>query len=408
MIRYVCVVRLNQKYNTMKRFLTLPETLLSIMFVSSMMILSSAQAVFGQTYMFDDFNYSSVDDAQIPAFNKWNVVQGVSGPPDGAVYSKNNIAFVADPASSANKLMALSTTVNGASKATTHSRLETDGFDYFEGTYAARVYFSDVPNTYKDANIQTFYTIVSSDLGTDGSKYSEIDFEYMASDQWGTATNKPVLYMTSWNRYINDPWQAWKRYFTSQKSWAGWHTCLVSCTDKVNVKFYMDGTLIGSMSVTDNDGTSVYPRSPMQIAFANWIWNDQIGTSATSRNTTMQVDWVLFYKDVEKTPAQVDALVTDYRTKGVRRHNLAGKDFIETTTADVEITLDKRELELYPNPSADGIFHLSENVAAVTVRNLQSKVVATFANTDLLDLTQVSSGMYFAETGTNTFKIIKK
>ncbi|MFN3405211.1 MAG: carbohydrate-binding protein [Cytophagaceae bacterium] len=281
-----------------------------------------------QTIMFDDFTYSSVDDPQLSSFNRWSIVNGRSGPPEGAQYNRSNITFINDPSNPSNRLMTLSTTVNGSTKATTHSRIETAGYDYFEGTYAARVFFSDVPFTYKDGNVQTFYTIVSSSLAGDGSRYSEIDFEYLAADKWGIAPDRPVMYMTSWNRYIANPWQAWKRYFYSQRSWAGWHTCVFSCTDGVNVKFWIDGVYYGAMSRTDNDGTSVYPRNPMNISFANWIWNNVVGNSTDNRTTIMQVDWVLFQRNQELSPTQVDNLVASYRSQGLQRRNLAGQTFI--------------------------------------------------------------------------------
>lgn len=293
-----------------------------------MMSLMISFSVFAQTIMFDDFTYTNIDDPQLSSFNKWGIVHGTSGPPEGAQYSRNNIAFINDPNRAGNRLMTLSTTVNGSTKATTHSRIETAGFDYFEGTYAARVFFSDVPFTYKDGNVQTFYTIVSSALAGDGSRYSELDFEYLAADKWGISPDNPVMYMTSWNRYIANPWQAWKRYFYSQRSWAGWHTCVVSCTDGVNVKFWIDGVYYGAMSVTDNDGSSVYPRNPMNISFANWIWNNVTGSSTANRTTTMQVDWVLFYQNQELSPTQVDNLVASYRSQGLQRRNLQGQTYI--------------------------------------------------------------------------------
>lgn len=285
--------------------------------------------------MFDDFTYSSTDDAQLGAFNKWQIIDGASGPPEGGQYSRNNISFITDPANSNNKLITLSTTVNGTTKATTHSRIETSGFEYFEGTYAARVYLSDVPFTYKDANIQTFYTIVSSALAGDGSKYSELDIvEYMAADKWGTSPDNRVAYYTSWNKYVPEPWAAWKTYFALPGSIAGWHTFIAQCTDGVNVKYWIDDTYLGAQSVCDGsnpdgDTTSpVYPRSNMQVAFANWIWNNVVGTSNTSRTTTMQADWVLYYKNTALTKAQVDALVSGYRTQGLQRRNLAGQTVI--------------------------------------------------------------------------------
>ncbi|TEB41388.1 hypothetical protein D0809_25775, partial [Flavobacterium circumlabens] len=125
-----------------------------------------------QVIMFDDFNYSGNTDPQLASFNKWQIINGVSGPPEGATYSRNNVAFITDPNDSANKLMTLKTTVNGQSKAVTHSRIESS-YEYFEGTYASRVYLSDESFATKDANIQTFFTIVSSSLAQDGAKYSE-------------------------------------------------------------------------------------------------------------------------------------------------------------------------------------------------------------------------------------------
>ncbi|PKV50191.1 putative secreted protein (Por secretion system target) [Aquimarina sp. MAR_2010_214] len=301
------------------------------------------QAVVSQTIMFDDFNYNAINDSEFGKFNKWNVINGVSGPPEGGLYLANNVRFKNDPNNNTNRLMTLSTTVNGQTKASTHSRVETAGFEYFEGTYSARVYYSDLPYKYKDANIQTFYTIVSSALGNDGSRYSELDFEYMASDKWGISKDNKVMYLTSWNRYIPDPWQAWKRYFAYQKSFEGWHVFTVSCTDGENVKYWIDDEYMGAMSTTDNDGSSVYPRSNMQVAFANWIWNNVVGDSSENRTTTMEVDWVLFSKNQELLPQQVKNLVGTYRSQGIKRRNLAGQTFIDTpnpTTGNVTLYLD--------------------------------------------------------------------
>jgi hypothetical protein len=313
-----------------------PKPVKNLRRLSLIFLLLLSCTAYSQTIMFDDFTYSSPDDAQIGAFNKWEIITGVSGPPEGGVYNKSNIAFITDPANANNKLMTLSTTVNGATKATTHARIETSGFEYFEGTYAARVYLSDNPFTYKDANIQTFYTIVGSDLAGDGSRYSELDIiEYMAADKWGISPDNRVAYYTSWNKYQNEPeWAAWKTYFAVQGSIAGWHTFIAQCTDGVNVKYWIDDTYLGAQSKCDganpdNDTTSpVYPRSNMQVAFANWIWNNVTGTSGTSRTTTMQADWVLYYKNTALTKAQIDALVAGYKTQGLQRRNLAGQTFV--------------------------------------------------------------------------------
>jgi hypothetical protein len=286
-----------------------------------------------QVIMFDDFNYSGNNDPQLASFNKWQIVNGVSGPPEGATYNRNNVAFIADPDNAANKLMTLKTTVNGQTKAVTHSRIESS-YEYFEGTYASRVYLSDESFASKDANIQTFFTIVSSALAQDGSKYSEMDIiEYMAADKWGVSPDNRVGYTTSYHKYIANPWTPWKTYSTQQKSLAGWHTFIATCTDGVNIRYYMDNILIATHSVTDSEtqaGLSVYPRSTMQVAFANWIWNNVLGTSTSNRENTFMADWVLYYKNTALDLTQINTLVANYRSQGLKRRNLAGQTFYET------------------------------------------------------------------------------
>lgn len=286
-----------------------------------------------QVIMFDDFNYSGNNDPQLASFNKWQIVNGVSGPPEGATYNRNNVAFIADPDNAANKLITLKTTVNGQTKAVTHSRIESS-YEYFEGTYASRVYLSDESFASKDANIQTFFTIVSSALAQDGSKYSEMDIiEYMAADKWGVSPDNRVGYTTSYHKYIANPWTPWKTYSTQQKSLAGWHTFIATCTDGVNIRYYMDNILIATHSVTDSEtqaGLSVYPRSTMQVAFANWIWNNVLGTSTSNRENTFMADWVLYYKNTALDLTQINTLVANYRSQGLKRRNLAGQTFYET------------------------------------------------------------------------------
>ncbi|WP_243416232.1 carbohydrate-binding protein [Flavobacterium sp. HTF] len=291
-----------------------------------------------QVIMFDDFNYSGNNDPQLASFNKWQIINGVSGPPEGATYSRNNVAFITDPDNSANKLMTLKTTVNGQSKAITHARIESS-YEYFEGTYASRVYLSDEAFISKDANIQTFFTIVSSSLAQDGSKYSEMDIiEYMAADKWGVSPDNRVGYTTSYHKYIANPWTPWKTYSTQQKSLAGWHTFIATCTDGVNIRYYMDNTLIATHSVTDNEtqaGLSVYPRSTMQVAFANWIWNNVLGAGNNNRENTFMTDWVLYYKNTALDLTQINTLVANYKAQGLKRRNLAGQTFYDAPQTGV-------------------------------------------------------------------------
>jgi hypothetical protein len=95
----------------------------------------------------------------------------------------------------------------------------------------------------------------------------------------------------------------------------------------------MDNILIATHSVTDSEtqaGLSVYPRSTMQVAFANWIWNNVLGTSTSNRENTFMADWVLYYKNTALDLTQINTLVTNYRGQGLKRRNLAGQTFYET------------------------------------------------------------------------------
>ncbi|WP_240345257.1 carbohydrate-binding protein [Flavobacterium sp. CLA17] len=323
-----------------------------------------------QVIMFDDFNYSGNNDPQLASFNKWQIVNGVSGPPEGATYNRNNVAFITDPNDATNKLMTLKTTVNGQSKAVTHSRIESS-YEYFEGTYASRVYLSDESFTTKDANIQTFFTIVSSSLAQDGSKYSEMDIiEYMAADKWGVSPDNRVGYTTSYHKYIANPWKPWKTYSTQQKSLAGWHTFIATCTDGVNIRYYMDNTLIATHSVTDNEtqaGLPVYPRSTMQVAFANWIWNNVLGTGTGNRENTFMTDWVLYYKNTALDLTQINTLVTNYKAQGLKRRNLAGQTFYDTPQTGVAT--------VYKDCNYGG-YAVSLPAGNYTLANLQAKGIS--------------------------------
>ncbi|QSB29347.1 carbohydrate-binding protein [Flavobacterium sp. CLA17] len=266
--------------------------------------------------------------------------------------------------------MTLKTTVNGQSKAVTHSRIESS-YEYFEGTYASRVYLSDESFTTKDANIQTFFTIVSSSLAQDGSKYSEMDIiEYMAADKWGVSPDNRVGYTTSYHKYIANPWKPWKTYSTQQKSLAGWHTFIATCTDGVNIRYYMDNTLIATHSVTDNEtqaGLPVYPRSTMQVAFANWIWNNVLGTGTGNRENTFMTDWVLYYKNTALDLTQINTLVTNYKAQGLKRRNLAGQTFYDTPQTGVAT--------VYKDCNYGG-YAVSLPAGNYTLANLQAKGIS--------------------------------
>ena len=71
---------------------------------------------------------------------------------------------------------------------------------YLEGTYAARVRFTDSPVSGPggDQIVESFYTISPLKAPMD-LDYSELDFEYLPNGGWGI--DGPTLYATTWGDF---------------------------------------------------------------------------------------------------------------------------------------------------------------------------------------------------------------
>jgi GH18 family chitinase len=263
------------------------------------------------TEMFDDFSYSSSSDPALQEINSWSVVDGPSGPPSGAIYSKDLITFYADPQNSNNKIMGVATRADNNPSNTRHSRIETDIMPYRNGTFAARVYFDDTPALYGDGNVETFYTINSYATCNQADLYSECDFEYLPWDSWHWERQK-TMYTTTWETCEI------RTHDKVIKSYEGWHDLLYTAENGQPVKYYIDGQLFATHN-------QYQPDSDVNISFANWIYQNITGGSSTVRTTTMQVDWVYHAKDVILSRADVLALVSNFRNNGILRKNLAGQ-----------------------------------------------------------------------------------
>ncbi|MBN2485834.1 MAG: carbohydrate-binding protein [Bacteroidales bacterium] len=260
--------------------------------------------------MFDDFNYSGYSDPQLQAINNWYIVDGVSGPPSGAVYAKENITFFADPDLSNNMLMGVVTTANNNPENNRHARIETADMVYQRGTFAARVFFDDTPALYNDGNVETFYTINSYATCNNPDLYSEVDFEYLPWDSWHWE-RKNTMYMTTWETCEI------RTHEKSVTSYQGWHDLVYAYVPGGPVKFYIDGNLLASINAD-------VPDSDQNISFANWIYQNTVGSSPDTRTTTMKVDWVYHAKDIELAPADVLAKVNNFRSNGIIAKNIQG------------------------------------------------------------------------------------
>ncbi|MFG2310488.1 cellulose binding domain-containing protein [Streptomyces sp. NPDC048566] len=255
--------------------------------------------------LFDDFSYSSSGDPAISAHG-WNVRSNSGGPGvPGATWDPSKVTF---PTVSGNKVMNLETSTAGTAGSTRQTEVVSKSMKFKNGTYAARVKFSDAPTSGPDGDhvVQTFFTIndLTAPMADD---YAEYDFEYLPNGGWGESGN--ILYTTSWETYNPDPWQAVNQHTEARRSYAGWHD-LVLTIDNSGIAYYIDGQLFGTHDA------QYLPERPMSINFNQWLIDLAGQASTTPRAYDEQVDYVLHVKDQVLSPAQVAAKVAAYRTAG--------------------------------------------------------------------------------------------
>ncbi|MEV4946837.1 cellulose binding domain-containing protein [Streptomyces sp. NPDC053755] len=255
--------------------------------------------------LFDDFDYTAHTDPAIAAHG-WSVRSNSGGPGvPGATWAPENVTFAKE---GANSLMNLRTSTAGTGESTRHTEILTRSSKFKNGTYAARVRFSDAPLSGPDGDriVQTFFTI--NDLKAPmADDYAEYDFEYLPNGGWGEPAN--ILYTTSWETYRPDPWEAVNQHSEDRTSYAGWHDLVVTIDDQAIV-YYVDGREFG------RHDARYLPERPMSINFNQWLIDLAGQTSTTPRAYDQKVDYVLHVKDQVLTPAQVAAKVAAYRSAG--------------------------------------------------------------------------------------------
>lgn len=255
--------------------------------------------------LFDDFSYTSHTDPAL-ASHGWSVRSNSGGPGvPGATWDPSKVTFVDQ---SGNTVMNLETSSAGTGSTTTHTEVLTKATKFKNGTYAARVKFSDAPKYGPDGDrvVQTFFTI--NDLKAPmADDYAEYDFEYLPNGGWGEPAN--ILYTTSWETYNPDPWQAVNQHSESRTSFAGWHDLVVTIDDST-ITYYVDGAVFGTHDA------AYLPERPMSINFNQWLIDLNGLTSTTPRAYDQQVDYVLHVKDQVLTPAQVATRLAALRAAG--------------------------------------------------------------------------------------------
>jgi hypothetical protein len=249
--------------------------------------------------LFDDFTYSGSSDPLL-AQRGWTVRSSSGGPGvPGATWSPAGVSFPGG-------LLTLDSATNGTASGTLQTELSTANRKFFEGTYAARVRFSDAPAGGPDGEhvVQTFFTITPLRFNLDPD-YGELDFEYLPNGGWGEPSN--ILYATSWETYQGDPWQAVNTHTEERTSFAGWHDLVIQVSGG-RIKYYVDGRLFA------DHGDIYYPETPMWIMFNQWFIDLQNVTG--TRTYRQQVDWLYYSKNEVVSPADVNSRVASLRASG--------------------------------------------------------------------------------------------
>jgi len=273
--------------------------------------------------LFDDFSYATLDEMTA---NGW-VVRSGSGWPGvtGATFRAENVAFVDYPDPADNRLLRMTSSTSGTPENTFQTQI-CHQRKYLEGTYAARVRFSDGPVSGADGDqvVQTFYTITPY-LEPLAPDYSEMDYEYLPNGGWGG--RDLTFYVTTWETVQIEPWNADNTTSSVQGSRAGWHTLVTQVTGGT-VRYFVDGRLIAQ------HGGAYYPDAPMSINFNLWFIDGGLVQADGVRQYDEDIDWVFHDADVLLMPDEVSAKVNEFRRASVKFRNtvLSG---IQTSPCDL-------------------------------------------------------------------------
>lgn len=257
--------------------------------------------------LFDDFSYSTIDEM---ISNGW-VVRSGSGWPGvtGATFRQENIAFVDYPDPEDNRLLRMISSTDGTPENTYQTQI-CQQRKYLEGTYAARVRFSNQPVSGVDGDqvVQTFYTITPY-LEPSAPDYSEMDYEYLPNGGWGSGDL--TFYVTTWETVQIEPWNADNTSSSIQGSLAGWHTLVTQVTGGT-VRYFVDGQLIAQ------HGGEYFPDAPMSINFNLWFIEGGLVASEGVREYQEDIDWVFHQAGVLLMPEEVTARVSELRNASIK------------------------------------------------------------------------------------------
>ena len=258
--------------------------------------------------LFDDFSYTN--QAQLKK-NGWIVrtAPGWPGVP-GAKWLESGVTFHKDDKNPKNTIVRMTSSTDGTNENTTQTQI-CHQRKYLEGTYAARVRFTDQPVSGPggDQLVESFYTISPLKAPWDPD-YSELDFEYLPNGGWGI--EGPTLYATTWETFFPEPnWKKDNVFHTVGGSQAGWHTLVMQVVNQ-KVQYFVDGKPFVE------HGGNYYPEDTMSINFNLWFIRDQMTKAKEVRKYQEDIDWVFFQAHAALSPEQVEATVAGFRKESTK------------------------------------------------------------------------------------------
>jgi len=257
--------------------------------------------------LFDDFSYSARDEMTA---NGW-VIRSQAGWPGipGASFRPENVTFVDDVQGAANRLLRMTSSTGGTGGNTFQTQI-CHRRKYLEGTYAARVYFSNRPVAGADGDqvVETFYAITPYE-GPLRPDYSEMDFEYLPNGGWGL---RPMtIAFTTWETVRIEPWQADNASDSVSADMEGWQTLVLQAMDG-RVRYFINGSPVGEHS------GNYYPDARMSINFNLWFIDGGLIDSNEIRSYQEDIDWVFHAAGEVLSPRAVEQKIQSLREAGVK------------------------------------------------------------------------------------------